>query len=53
VPDTLSQGGGRERGPWPRCVAVAAGLVLAVVVIVEHLPGSPHETARPALQLPP
>jgi hypothetical protein len=48
VPDTLSQGGSREPGPWPRRVAVAVGLVLAVVVIVVHLPRSPHETARPA-----
>ncbi len=48
VPDILSQGGGRERGPWPRRAAVAALLVLAAVVIVHHLPDSRHATARPA-----
>jgi hypothetical protein len=48
VPDTLSQGGDREPGPWPRRVAVAAVLVLAVVVIVQHLPWSRHSPARPS-----
>jgi hypothetical protein len=48
VPDILSQGGGRERGPWPRRVAAVAVLVLAVVVIVQHLPRSRHGAARPA-----
>jgi hypothetical protein len=48
VPDVLSQGGGRERGPWPRRLAAAAVLVLAAVVIVEHLPRSPHSATRPA-----
>jgi hypothetical protein len=48
VPDILSQGGGRERGPWPRRVVAAAVLVLAAVVIVQHLPRSRHGAARPA-----
>src|SRR5580658_825605 len=48
VPDVLSQGGGRELGPWPRRVAVAAVLVLVAVLIVLHLPRSPHATARAA-----
>jgi hypothetical protein len=49
VPDTLSQGGDGERGPWPRRVAVAAMLVLAVVaVIVAHLPRARHSPARTA-----
>jgi hypothetical protein len=48
VPDILSQGGGRERGPWPRRVAAAAVLVLAALVVVQHLPRSRHATARPA-----
>jgi hypothetical protein len=48
VPDILSQGGGRASGPWPRRVAAAAVLVLAAVVIVQHLPRSRPGTARPA-----
>ncbi len=48
VPDTLSQGRDREPGPWPRRVAAAAVLVLAAVVIVQHLPRSRHSPARPA-----
>jgi hypothetical protein len=48
VPDTVSQGGDREPGPWPRRVAAAAVLVLAAVVIVQHLPRSRHAPARPA-----
>jgi len=48
VPDILSQGGGRESGPWPRRVAVAAALVLVAVTIVHYLPRSRHGTARPA-----
>ena len=48
VPDVLSQGGGREPGPWPRRVAAAAVLVLAAVVIVQHLPRSRDGVARPA-----
>ncbi len=47
MPDTLSQGGDREPGPWPRRVAVAAVLVLAAVVIVQHLPRSRPSPARP------
>ncbi len=47
MPDTLSQGGDREPGPWPRRVAVAALLVLAAVVIVQHLPRSRPSPARP------
>src|ERR1700683_4333954 len=48
VPDILSQGGGREPGPWPRRVAVAAALVLVAVTIVHYLPRSRPGTARPA-----
>src|SRR5580692_3363205 len=47
VPDILSQGGGRELGPWPRRVAVAAAvLVLAVLAIVHYAPRS--HPAHPA-----
>jgi len=48
VPDTLSQGGDGERGPWPRRVAVAAVLVLAAAVIAQHLPRARHAPARAA-----
>jgi hypothetical protein len=51
VPDTLSLGGGREPGPWLRRVVAAAVLVLAAVVIVQHLPRSrpsPPRSARAA-----
>jgi hypothetical protein len=48
VPDTLSQGGDHEPGPWPRRVAAAAVLVLAVVLIVQHLPRSRQSSARSA-----
>jgi hypothetical protein len=48
VPDTLSLGGDRKPGQWPRRVAAAAVLVLAAVVIVHYLPRSPHSPARPA-----
>jgi hypothetical protein len=48
VPETLSQGGGGKPGPWPRRVVAAAVLVLAAVVIVQHLPRSRHSPARPA-----
>jgi hypothetical protein len=48
LPDILSQGGGREPGPWPRRVAAVAVLVLVAVLIVHYLPRSKHETARPA-----
>jgi hypothetical protein len=47
VPDILSQGGGRESGPWPRRVAAVAVLVLVAVLIVHYLPRSRHGTARP------
>jgi hypothetical protein len=47
VPDILSQGGGRESGPWPRRVAAVAVLVLVAVLIVHYLPQSRHRTARP------
>ena len=47
MPDILSQGGGRESGPWPRRVAAAAILVLVAVTIVHYLPRSRHGTARP------
>jgi hypothetical protein len=48
VPDTLSQGGGREPGPWPRRAAAAVVLVLAAVVIVQYLPRSRHSPPVPA-----
>jgi hypothetical protein len=47
VPDILSQGGGRESGPWPRRVAAVAVLVLVAALIVHYLPRSRHGTARP------
>jgi hypothetical protein len=47
VPDILSQGGGREFGPWPRRVAAVAVLALVAVTIVHYLPRSHHGTARP------
>ncbi len=47
VPDILSQGGGRESGPWPRRVAAVAVLVLVAVTIAHYLPRSRHGTARP------
>lgn len=47
MPDILSQGGGRESGPWPRRVAAVAVLVLVAVLIVHYLPRSRHGTARP------
>jgi hypothetical protein len=47
VPDILSQGGGRESGPWPRRVAAAAVVVLVAVAIVHYLPRSGHGTPRP------
>jgi hypothetical protein len=53
VPDILSQGEGREFGPWPRRVAVAAVLVLVAVTIVHYLPRSTHATARPAVTAAP
>jgi hypothetical protein len=48
VPDILSQGRSRERGPWPRRVAAAVVLVLAAVLIVQHLPRSRRPPARSA-----
>ena len=48
MPDVLSQGGSREPGPWPRRVAAVIVLVLAGVVIVQHLPRSRDAAARPA-----
>ena len=47
VPDILSQGGGRETGPWPRRVVAAAALVLVAVTIVHYLPRSRHGTVGP------
>ena len=47
VPDILSQGGGRETGPWPRRMAAAGVLVLVAVTIVHYLPRSRHGTVRP------
>ena len=48
MPDILSQGGGRETGPWPRRMAAAAVLVLVAVTIVHYLPRSRPGTVRPA-----
>jgi hypothetical protein len=53
VPDILSQGGGREPGPWPRRLAVAAVLVLVAVTVAHYLPRSSHATARPAVTATP
>jgi len=53
VPDILSQGGGREPGPWPRRVAAAAVLVLVAVAVVHYLPRSRPDTARPAVTAAP
>jgi hypothetical protein len=47
VPDILSQGEGRPLGPWPRRVAYAVVLVLAVVAVVHFLPRTAPGTARP------
>jgi hypothetical protein len=47
VPDVLSQGGGRETGPWPRRVAAATALALVAVTVVHFLPRSRPGTARP------
>jgi hypothetical protein len=49
VPDVLSQGGGRELGPWPRRMAAAAVLALVVAAIVYSLPKSRHAAAHPAV----
>jgi hypothetical protein len=43
LPDILSQGGDRERGPWPRRVIVLAVLALVAVLVVEHYPRH-HDT---------
>jgi hypothetical protein len=49
VPDILSQGGGRELGPWPRRVVVAvAVLALLAVAIVHYRPRGTAATARSA-----
>jgi len=53
VPDILSQGGGRESGPWPRRVAAAAALVLVAVTVVHYLPRSRHGTAGTAVTATP
>src|SRR5580693_5592831 len=53
VPDILSQGGGREPGPWPRRLAAAAVLVLVAVAVVHFLPRSRPVTARPAVTATP
>ncbi len=48
VPDIVSQGGGRELGPWPRRATVAVVLVLVTVTIVHYLPRSRHGSAQAA-----
>jgi hypothetical protein len=53
VPDILSQGEGRQAGPWPRRMAAAAVLVLVAVTIVHYLPRSRHGTARSAVTATP
>lgn len=58
VGDIISQRGDREPGPWPRRVAMLAVLVLAAVLIVEHLPHhvpdrtSPRRAAVTVVPLP-
>jgi hypothetical protein len=49
VDDIISQRGNRGRGrrPWPWLVAILAVLVLATVVIVEHLPRHQPALAQP------
>ena len=48
VPDILSQGGGRETGPWPRRVAAAVVLVLVAVTVVSGaIPGDAGGAAEP------
>jgi hypothetical protein len=47
VPDILSQGGGRESGPWPRRLVVIALVALVAVALVHYLPRSSHGTPRP------
>jgi hypothetical protein len=47
VPDVLSQGGGRETGPWPRRVAAAGVLALVAVTVVHYLPRSRPGAVRP------
>jgi hypothetical protein len=47
VSDILSQRGGRGPRSWPRWVAVLAVLVLATVLIVEHLGHHPPAKAAP------
>jgi hypothetical protein len=47
VDDIISQRGGRGRGPWPRLVAILAVLVVATVLIVEHLPHGQPATTQP------
>lgn len=46
MPDILSQGRGRELGPWPRRGLAAVAIVLAVLAIVYYLPRS--KPAHPA-----
>ncbi len=48
MPDILSQGEGREHGPWPRRVAAVAVLALVAALVVHYLPRSRHVTAQPA-----
>ncbi len=48
MPDILSQGDGRQSGPWPRRMAVCAAIVLVAVAIVHYLPRALHGTAQPA-----
>jgi hypothetical protein len=52
VGDILSQHGDRGPGPWPRRVAILAVLVLATVLIVEHLPHHAPARTPPAKALP-
>ncbi len=47
MPDILSQGGGRESGPWPRRVVAILLVALIAVAIVHYLPRSPHGTPPP------
>jgi len=46
--DILSQGGDRERSPWPRRVAAVAALLLVAIVLAWRLAGHRHSPVQPA-----
>jgi hypothetical protein len=45
VPDILSQGGGREYGPWPRRVAAVAAGVPGTLWLTSYPPDADPRTA--------